>query len=41
MYTNVVSAAVAVLVLHVGLAIFIYKAYFETETPKARLGKQE
>lgn len=37
--TNVVSAIVAVVVLHVGLGIFIYKAYFETEI-KTKIGKQ-
>ena len=40
-FTNVVSAAVAVLVLHVGLGLFIYKAYFEGSPAKSRLGKQE
>ena len=40
--TNVVSALAAVVVLHVGLGLFIYKAYFETPTPpKVKIGKQE
>merc|ERR1712117_745700 len=40
--TNVVSALAAVVVLHVGLGLFIYKAYFETPPPpKVKIGKQE
>lgn len=40
--TNVLSALAAVVVLHVGLGLFIYKAYFETPTPpKVKIGKQE
>ncbi len=39
---NVVSALSAVVVLHVGLGAFIYKAYFaETSAPKVKIGKQE
>ena len=38
--TNVASAAVAVIVLHLGLGVFIYTAYFETEK-KVKIGKQE
>lgn len=40
-FTNVVSAGVSVIVLHVGLGLFIYKAYFEGAPAKTRLGKQE
>ena len=40
--TNVMSALAAVVVLHIGLGLFIYKAYFETPTPrKVKIGKQE
>ena len=39
--TNVTSAVVAVVVLHLALGLFIYKAYFQQEAPKARIGKQE
>lgn len=39
--TNVMSAGAAVLVLHVGLGIFIYKAYFAGSPAKSRIGKQE
>ena len=40
--SNVASAAVAVVVLHLALGLFIYKAYFQqAEAPKARIGKQE
>ncbi len=40
-WVNVVSAIVAVLVLHGALGIFIYKAYFEGAPAKAKIGKQE
>ena len=40
--TNVVSAICAVVVLHIGLGLFIYRAYFaESPQPKVRIGKQE
>lgn len=39
--SNVISAAAAVIVLHVGLGVFIYKAYFDTGPAKRRIGKQE
>ena len=39
--SNVTSAAVAVVVLHLALGLFIYKAYFQRPPPKTRIGKQE
>ena len=39
--TNVMSAIVAVIVLHLALGLFIYKAYFEGTPAKKRIGKQE
>ena len=40
--TNVMSALAAVAMLHIALGLFIYKAYFETPTPrKVKIGKQE
>ncbi len=39
--SNVASAAVAVVVLHLALGLFIYKAYFQQPQPKSRIGKQE
>ena len=40
--TNVMSALAAVVMLHIALGLFIYKAYFETPTPrKVKIGKQE
>ncbi len=41
---NVISAVVAVVVLHVALGVFIYKAYFEgasSTAKKSLVGKQE
>jgi len=37
---NVTSAAAAVVVLHVALGVFIYRAYFQ-EPGKAKVAKQE
>ncbi|TRY63419.1 hypothetical protein TCAL_14173 [Tigriopus californicus] len=38
---NVMSAVAAIVVLHLALGVFIYKAYFEGTPAKKRLGKQE
>ncbi len=39
--SNVSAAVVAVVVLHLALGLFIYRAYFTSTAPKARIGKQE
>lgn len=39
--TNVMSAIAAIVVLHLALGVFIYKAYFEGTPAKKRIGKQE
>ena len=39
--SNVISAGVSVIILHVALGLFIYKAYFDSAPAKSRLGKQE
>lgn len=39
--TNIISAVVAVIVLHLALGLFIWKAYFDTDPAKKRIGKQE
>merc|ERR1712062_561744 len=39
--TDVVSAIVAVVVLHIALGLFIMKAYFSTEDKKEKIGKRD
>merc|ERR1712156_696910 len=39
--TDVVSAVVAVIVLHIALGFYIVKAYFSETDPKHQLGKRD
>ena len=39
--TNVVSAIVAVVVLHIALGLFIMRAYFNEDDAKKKIGKRD
>lgn len=39
--TNVTSAIAAVVVLHIALGLFIFKAYFSEEDEKRKIGKSD